>query len=182
MSVPTEAASRRRKRFEEVFDAHFRAVSAYTRRRAGQAEAEDAVAETFLVAWRRLDEVPSDAKPWLLGVARRVLANQRRAAGRRAALTHRVRQEREHEAELVRRPWILEALERLSDGDRELLLLCAWDGLSMDEAAVALGCSRTAVKVRLYRARSRLRTELGRLEPGETPVARTRRLRLEETP
>jgi RNA polymerase sigma-70 factor (ECF subfamily) len=176
MSVSTE--SLRRKRFERVFDEHFRAVSAYARRRAAEAEAEDAVAETFLVAWRRLDEVPSDAKPWLLGVARRVLANQRRAAGRRLALAQRAGLERAAEPE--RRP-ILEALERLSESDRELLLLVAWDGLSPGEAAAALRCSRTAVKVRLHRARRRLRTELERLEPTTAaPAKTTRQLRLEE--
>jgi Sigma-70 region 2 len=68
-------------RFAQVFDAHFRAVSAYALRRTTPAEAEDVVAETFLVAWRRLDELPEDPKAWLLGVARRILANQRRAAG-----------------------------------------------------------------------------------------------------
>jgi RNA polymerase sigma-70 factor, ECF subfamily len=176
MSVSRE--SLRRKRFEQVFDEHFRAVSAYAHRRAAKAEAEDAVAETFLVAWRRLDEVPSDAKPWLLGVARRVLANQRRAAGRRLALAQRVAQERAAEPE---RGPILEALERLSESDRELLLLMAWDGLSTGEAAAALGCSRAAVKVRLHRARHRLRVELERLEPTTAALAQaTRQLRLEE--
>jgi RNA polymerase sigma-70 factor, ECF subfamily len=176
MSVSRE--SLRRKRFEQVFDEHFRAVSAYARRRAAKAEAEDVVAETFLVAWRRLDEVPSDAKPWLLGVARRVLANQRRAAGRRLALAQRMAQERAAEPE--HRP-ILEALERLSDSDRELLLLLAWDGLSTTEAAATLGCSRPAVKVRLHRARHRLRAELERLEPTTAaPAQATRQLRLEE--
>jgi RNA polymerase sigma-70 factor, ECF subfamily len=176
MSVSRE--SLRRKRFEQVFDEHFRAVSAYARRRVARAEAEDAVAETFLVAWRRLDEMPSDAKPWLLGVARRVLANQRRAAGRRLALAQRVAQERAAEPE--HHP-ILEALERLSESDRELLLLMAWDGLSTGEAAATLGCSRAAVKVRLHRARRRLHVELERLEPTTAaPAQATRQLRLEE--
>ena len=79
LDSPASAASRsdtaRRERFAQAFEEHFRAVSAYALRRTTPAEAEDAVAETFLVAWRRLDELPDDAKPWLLGVARRVLAN-----------------------------------------------------------------------------------------------------------
>lgn len=172
-----EADGARRERFEQVFDAHYRAVSAYALRRASPAEAEDAVAETFLVAWRRLDDVPEDAKPWLLGVTRRVLANQRRAAGRRDALTQRVAHERDGEPELPRRSPILHALQRLSEGDREVLLLFAWDGLSAQEAAATLGCSRTAVKVRLHRARRRLRAELQRLERGGVArVLTTRRL------
>jgi RNA polymerase sigma factor (sigma-70 family) len=180
MSVAFESSPERRTRFEQVFATNFRAVSAYARRRAAPAEAEDAVAETFLVAWRRLEDVPEHAKPWLLGVARRVLANQRRAAGRRAALSERVARDAEREPATDRRPPVLQALERLSEADREVLLLSAWDGLSAREVATALHCSRTAAKVRLHRARRRLRTELERLEPDASAVAR--RLRLEETP
>jgi RNA polymerase sigma-70 factor (ECF subfamily) len=159
-----EAEARRRERFERVFDAHFRAVLAYALRRAGHAEAEDAVAETFLVAWRRLDEVPEDPRPWLLGTARRVLANQRRAAGRRTALGERLAREREVLVETFHDPPIVRALGRLSESDRELLLLVAWEGLSTEQAAEALGCSRAALKVRLHRARRRLRAELEALE------------------
>jgi DNA-directed RNA polymerase specialized sigma24 family protein len=89
MGVGHESASAAREPFEQVFDEYFRAVSAYALRRATYADAEEAVAETFLVAWHRLDEVPSDAKPWLLGVARRVLAT---APSPCAARTARVRQ------------------------------------------------------------------------------------------
>jgi RNA polymerase sigma-70 factor (ECF subfamily) len=174
---PPDTANERRERFERTFDLHFRAVFAYALRRASRAEAEDAVAETFLVAWRRLDELPSNAKPWLLGVARRVLANQRRAATRRAALTERLAREPRATPQTLARSPCLEALARLSDADRELLLLIAWEGLSTEEAAVSLGCSRTAAKVRLHRARRRLRAELERPEPGEgTPVIPTSRL------
>lgn len=182
MSVAFESSPERRTRFEQIFATNFRAVSAYARRRAAPAEAEDAVAETFLVAWRRLDEVPEHAKPWLLGVARRVLANQRRAAGRRAALSERVARDEGPEPKLDSAPPVLQALDRLSEADREVLLLTAWDGLSTAELATALRCSRTAAKVRLHRARRRLGVELERLElDGALPVTRTRKLRLEET-
>lgn len=166
-------------RFEELFGAHFRAVSAYALRRATPGDVDDAVAETFLIAWRRLDEVPMEPKPWLLGVARRVLANQRRAAGRRAALMERVAHEPQHQPELLRRTPVLQALGRLSESDRELLLLFAWDGLSTDEAATTLDCSRTAAKVRLHRARRRLRAQLQRLERAELNGA-TATQRMEE--
>jgi RNA polymerase sigma-70 factor, ECF subfamily len=160
-----ESARLAQARFEYMFDEHFRAVSAYALRRASQADAEEVVAETFLVAWRRRDEVPSDAKPWLLGVARRVLANQRRAAGRREALRARIAGEHESDSEPRRRPPVIQALGRLSRGDREILLLVAWDGLSTREAAATLGCSTTGAKVRLHRARRRLRAQLEALEP-----------------
>jgi RNA polymerase sigma factor (sigma-70 family) len=165
MALQTEAApstTARRARFEQIFDANYRAVSAYALRRASRAEAEDAVAETFLVAWRRLDEVPVNAKPWLLGVARRVLANQRRAARRRQALNERLAHEPQSPVEAHRAAPVLEALARLGDSDRELLLLIAWDGLSTKEAARALGCTQVALRVRLHRARRRLRAELQR--------------------
>jgi RNA polymerase sigma-70 factor (ECF subfamily) len=151
-------------RFAQVFDAHFRAVSAYALRRTTAAEAEDVVAETFLVAWRRLDELPEDPKAWLLGVARRVLANQRRAAGRRRALVDRMAGEPLRTGSAGSTAPVLQALARLSQPDREALLLTAWEGLSTAEGATAFGCSPTAFKVRLHRARRRLRTELRRLE------------------
>ena len=176
-----ESASVARERFEQVFDEHFRAVSAYALRPASHTDAEEAVAETFLVAWRRLDEVPREAKPWLLGVARRVLANQRRAAGRREALRARVAVERESDSEPGRRPPVIQALAGLSAGDREVLLLVAWDGLSTRAAALVLGCSAAAAKVRLHRARRRLHARLETLEPGKAPGRMTTR-RLEEMP
>ena len=172
---PTDIA--RRERFAQTFEEHFRAVSAYALRRTTPAEAEDVVAETFLVAWRRLDVIPEEARPWLLGVARRVLANQRRAAGRRHALREQVSGVPTSEQEPSRRPTVLQALACLSDTDREVLLLVAWDGLSVREAATTLRCSRTAMKVRLHRARRRFRTELHRLERGGAGgLAATRRL------
>jgi RNA polymerase sigma-70 factor (ECF subfamily) len=94
-------------------------------------------------------------------------------------LRARVAGERERDSEPGRRPPIIEALGRLSTGDREVLLLVAWDGLSAREAAVILGCSAAAAKVRLHRARRRLRAELERLEPDHAPRGMTP-YRLEE--
>jgi RNA polymerase sigma-70 factor (ECF subfamily) len=172
------SAARRQERFERLFDDHYGAVAGYARRRAGGGDADDVVAETFLTAWRRLEEVPADAKPWLLGVARRVLANQRRAAGRRAALADRVAHEPQTVVHTPEGTSIARALAGLSEGDREVLLLAAWDGLSSEETAAVLGCSKAAAQVRLHRAKRRLRTALQRLERDEP--ARTTRTRLEE--
>jgi RNA polymerase sigma-70 factor, ECF subfamily len=164
-------------RFTQLFDAHFRSVSVYALRRTTAAEADDVVAETFLVAWRRLDEVPDHPKPWLLGVARRVLANQRRASGRRRALVERVGSQQASAQEAGATPPVLQALARLSERDRETLLLVAWERLSAAEGAVASGCSATAFKVRLHRARRRLRTELRRLERARPQPLMTGRLK-----
>ncbi len=77
----------RKARLERLFDQHYAAVLAYGLRRAPRAVAEDVASETFVIASRRIDEVPAAALPWLYGVARRVLANERRAETRRDQLT-----------------------------------------------------------------------------------------------
>ena len=164
-------AARREDTFELLFQRHYPAVRAYALRRTSPDAAQDVVAETFLVAWRRLDEVPDDALPWLYGVARRVLANQRRGAERGDALARRLAGatsaaaaddpgERAGDAELVRL-----ALGRLPESSREALMLVAWHGLSGARAARAAGCSRATFAVRLHRARARLAAELAALEP-----------------
>src|SRR4051812_4165284 len=116
----TPASQRdRRARMDDLFTAYAADVHAFAARRTSPAAAEDVVAETFLVAWRRLDSVPEPAKPWLLAVARRVLANQRRSDGRRSALTARIgSSEREAGAAAERegsdQPAVLAALAQLS--------------------------------------------------------------------
>ena len=170
----------RRDRFARLFDQHYRAVSAYALRRTLAGEADDVVAETFLVAWRRLDEVPAEAKPWLFAVARKVLANQRRAAGRRTALTTRIADGATAAVDGPTGTPLLRALATLSETDCEVLLLTAWEGLSTDETARVLGCSRTAAKVRLHRARRRLRRALD--EADAWPVVAPATSRLGGTP
>jgi RNA polymerase sigma-70 factor, ECF subfamily len=156
---------RRRSAFEQLFADHLRAVSAYVRRRASADEADDVVAETFLVAWRRLEDVPPEPKGWLLAVARRVLANQRRTTARRAALTASAASAMAPAADAGEGDArVLQALARLSERDRDLLLLAAWDGLATDEIAAVVGCSRAAAKVRLHRARRRLQRKLAELD------------------
>ena len=148
-------------RFEAIFEAHHRRVLAYALRRSRtEADAEDVVADTFAVAWRRIHEVPDEALPWLLGVARRVAANQHRSAGRFAGLMARLRaQPREPSVVALDSPAAM-ALDRLPLADQELLRLLAWDGLSQTEAGVVLGISANAVAIRLHRARKRFTDEL----------------------
>jgi RNA polymerase sigma-70 factor (ECF subfamily) len=145
-------------RFEQLFRAHYPSVLSYARRRAGLSLADDVVAETFLIAWRRLESIPGAELPWLLGVARRVLANQRRRNETQDRLTRRVSAEppspgyldTEVDLELSR------ALSLLSERDRELLRLIAWEDLTPAEAATVLGQSAVGTRVRLHRARLRL--------------------------
>jgi RNA polymerase sigma factor (sigma-70 family) len=171
---PNDAA---RERFEVLYSANLSRLLAYAVRRTSTPEdAADVVAETFLVAWRRLDDVPAGdaARLWLYGTARRVLANQRRTDVRRTQLSDRLRAEL---TSLPQRPHtgleeldaMRTALDRLRPGDRELLCLIAWEGLGPAELARVLGCSLNAGKIRTHRARRRLRRELAALE--EKPTA-----------
>jgi RNA polymerase sigma factor (sigma-70 family) len=155
-----------RARFRAVFDANYHHVLGYALRRTGSKEdAEDVVAETFLTTWRRLDRLPEGAgvRPWLYGVARRALANQRRGDVRRARLTGRLRASEgvtpraNAEGEVAA---VAAAFARLSEDDREVLALVAWEELDAGEVATVLGCSRNAARIRLHRARRRLAREL----------------------
>ena len=160
--------SERRVRLEALFGQHAATVRAYARRRIDRASAYDVVSEVFVVVWRRLEEVPEDALPWLLGCARRVLANQHRGARRTARLRGRLLIEPSVPApELPSDATLSRALMALSGQDRELLLLIAWEGLEPKQAAQVLGCSPNALGVRLHRARQRLTDVLARIERAE---------------
>jgi RNA polymerase sigma factor (sigma-70 family) len=155
--------------FEALFRAHARPLLGYALRRVDRPEdAADVVAETMLVAWRRLDEVPAggDARPWLFGVARRVLANSQRGLRRRDRLGERLHTElgeqvaADHAAVVETVLAVREALAGLDADDREVLLLTTWEGLQPSEIAVALDLPGPTVRTRLHRARRRLRQRL----------------------
>jgi RNA polymerase sigma-70 factor, ECF subfamily len=160
----------RERRFAACFDRHYPRVVGYGLRRLPDlAAAEDAAAEVFLIAWRRFEDAPSDPLPWLLAIARNVIRNESRSVRRRDRLVAMVAAERA--VSDVRRVAVSNhdggdgsatdatvvrgALERLSDRDREVLLLTSWDGLDASRAAAVLGCSRGTFAVRLHRARTR---------------------------
>ncbi len=168
------------KRFERLFREKSRLVAAYLLARADRELAYEALARTFEVAWRRFADVPADPLPWLIGVARRVLSELRRAQGRRDALVERFagrepvwRVTADIAEASLERLAALQALRALPPEDREVLLLVAWDGLTESQAAGVVGCSRGAFALRLHRARARLRalmktatrTEEERLNP-----------------
>ncbi|GGO62659.1 RNA polymerase sigma factor [Nonomuraea cavernae] len=172
----------RRRRFEDLYRANHDPVLGYVVRRTSNGhDAADVFAETFLTVWRRLDDVPAGekARPWLFGVARRVLANHHRGERRHTALTARLASElsaiqhlREEPADMDA---LAEAFAELSDGYREVLSLADWEGPSAAEIGIVLGCSTTAVRIRLHRARRRLARALL-----EDPPRRTARAQVQE--
>ena len=186
MSEPTDTELLERVRageslaFGQLFERHARAVYNYCFRATGNwSLAEDATSVVFLEAWRRHRDVVmaegATLLPWLLGVARNVLRNRGRSFRRHKAALDRLpppaaepdfaddvagRLDDEREIRAV-----LAVVDRLPRADRDVLELCAWSGLSYEQAAVALGVPVGTVRSRLSRARARLRT-LG-LEPGQ---------------
>lgn len=174
--------------FRELYAAHGRAILAYAvRRTRDPQDASDALAETFLVAWRRLADVPAgdDARLWLYGVARRTLANQARAERRRERLAERLRHELPAAVAAVSPPAaradsvVLTALAGLDEADREILLLAGWERLEAGEIAAVLGITGVAARARLHRARRRLRA---RLEQDANPFPTSARPSLREEP
>jgi RNA polymerase sigma-70 factor (ECF subfamily) len=162
--TPTDAG------FEQFFRAHYARVLAYiVRRLPDRAAAEDLAAETFLIAWRRRDDIPADPVPWLFVVARNGLNNSRRSARRRDELAQRLgaqavisRVDANPDGRVdIEQQRLMQALARLKEADREVLMLSTWDGLDRSRAAAVLGCSEDTFSVRLHRARRRLASVLG---------------------
>jgi RNA polymerase sigma-70 factor (ECF subfamily) len=159
-------------RFSDFFERNHRPVYAYCRRRIDAATAADCAAETFLVAWRRFDEIPDGdrALSWLFGVARRVIANQVRSEHRLRGLLTRMAVVQDASGSsvseiVVRRAQdreVVEALGRIGLRDREVLLLAVWEDLPHAEIGEILGCSTHAVDQRIHRANRRLARELRR--------------------
>lgn len=155
-------------RFRQLYDLHAGQILTYFKRRTDSETAQDCAAETFLVAWRRVDDVPDEALPWLYGVARRVLQNQRRGGGRMARLVSRLQgletpPEPSPELAVIRRfedAELAKAFRRMRREDQELLLLANWEELPHADIGRVLGCSAHAVDQRIYRAMHRLARDL----------------------
>jgi RNA polymerase sigma-70 factor, ECF subfamily len=154
----------REERFRAAFEEHYRAVARYLRTRGHEsADADDLIAGTFEVAWRKIDKVPEgrEALPWLLGVARNLSRNARRKSQREASFVNELSTvtvpsaempsaDRAHTAE------IMSALVQLKPLDRDLILLVAWDELTPSEAGQVLGLRAVTARSRLHRARQHL--------------------------
>lgn len=166
---PLEARShrvddgKRQAKLDIWFRAHGDRVLAYLLHRTDPDTAQDVLQEVFVIAFGKANLVPEPPVGWLFATARRVLANANRSSRRRTQLTARLVEHAapdtcadDDDASLQ----ITEELARMSSADREVLTLSAWYELSADEAAEALGCTRSAYGVRLHRARRRLAERL----------------------
>jgi RNA polymerase sigma-70 factor (ECF subfamily) len=169
----------REQRFRHLYVTCCPRVLAYTLRRSdSQEDAADAVAEIFAVAWRRFEQVPDGeaAILWLYATGRHVLANQRRRSRSRAEVVRQLGQELG--ANVETEPdglFAADVLRMLSEEDREILMLSGWEGLNANELAQTLGCSPNAARIRLHRARTRLRTHWqGRVSAPSTEVSSAR--------
>lgn len=158
-----DVAGDRNVAFRRLYQAHYAEIAAYARRRLDAEDAEDLVAETFLVAWRRLEDIPGGdlTRAWLYSVARRVLAQGRRSRGRWERLVNRLGGLRRPEEvavlteDLEDRDVVRHALARLRPQDQELLRLAEWEELDRAELARVFGCSANAIAIRLHRAHRR---------------------------
>jgi RNA polymerase sigma factor (sigma-70 family) len=162
-------------RFTALYRQHHGQVRGFAQRRVGSAWAEEVVAETFLVAWRRIGDVPELAVPWLYRVALYEIANLRRRQAMSDRIGDALRHSNSHgsweddtdSTELLRS--VARAFDTLHQRDQEILRLAAWEQLSMVEGAAVLGCSVSAYRMRLHRARARLATKAGARHYLRTP-------------
>jgi RNA polymerase sigma factor (sigma-70 family) len=153
--------------FTRLVTDHKRALVRYSLRRLNDPWAcEDVVAETFLIVWRRLDQLPSRDREllWLYGIAFRVLSNHRRSRGRRDRLHIRLSLERDANENngvgAINTAPVSLALSGLGASDRELLEFVYWEGLTYREIALVLGISENAVGIRINRAKRNLKALL----------------------
>jgi RNA polymerase sigma-70 factor (ECF subfamily) len=182
--TPDGCCSRDEARFGELYRRCYRPVRDYCRRRVAADAVDDVVAEVFLTAWRRLVDVPDgrDALVWLYGVAYRAIGHHWRSASRRQRLEVRMLSAADDPASAADEPvldgdecrLVLDAIGRLGTTDVEVLLLVAWERLSLEDIAAVLGIAQNAVAQRLHRARRNLGREYRRLQarPIPTPIAR----------
>lgn len=159
----------RRTRFEDIAGEVFLPLQKYLLRRADRDDVDDLLSETLLVVWRRLEDVPADTPlAWCYGVARRVLANHRRADNRRLRLVRTLEAEPKHSIPDPDDgdPALEAALSTLGSDDRELVRLWAWEQLEPREIALVLDSTPNAVSLRLTRIKKKLADELGRQDRG----------------
>jgi len=165
---PDDASADARARFEALAAEVVGPVRRFLVRRTDPDTADDVLAETLLVCWRRLDHVPENALPWVYGVARNCLANIQRGDRRQVRLAARISvvdppPEAEREANEPDER-VAAALDALRPDEADLLRLWAWEQLSPGEIAEVLGITPNAASIRLHRARGKFVEELRKID------------------
>ena len=166
-----------------MYHENYRPLLAYARRRVDWSTAEEVVADTFLTAWRRRDDVPEGhERPWLFGVARNTIRNAKRASGRQTAVREKLRglpkpgpddpspADSTTEAVDGRAAVLRAALDSLAEADREVLMLVAWEELSYAEIGQMLNLTPNAVAIRVHRARKRFAKQVDRVSADQEPM------------
>ncbi|MDR9450920.1 MAG: sigma-70 family RNA polymerase sigma factor [Acidimicrobiia bacterium] len=168
----TVSASQDETDFRRAFDQHYRDILAYAKRRSPITDAEDIAAETFAIAWRRWKAAPPDAvRPWLFGIARKVVANSNRSLRRRNRLSAKISSFAEpagSDIPFAEHADMVQALDTLSASEREIIRLHCWEDLAVSEIAVALRCSANAAGIRLHRAKRHLAQALATTSGGRS--------------
>lgn len=175
-----EGRDERVRRFQELYDRYRSDILAYLLRRLPKEDAADAFAEVFLVAWRRLNDIPDghESRLWLYGVARNMVSRERASRIKQATIAAGLAQAIEvasispDQGDKAAR--VLVALSELSEVSQELLRLVAWEGLAPREVAKVMGITANAARIRLYRARNELKDRMENDTPHQTPVNRQR--------
>ncbi|WP_150250817.1 RNA polymerase sigma factor [Nocardiopsis deserti] len=179
-SEDTDTEEPAKSEFTRFFERYHGDVYRYAVRRLGEDRADDVAAETFGVAWRRYDRLPKDQPlPWLYGVARNVIRARLRGERRRGEVLSAeadagVPDASDTVRQVEERDTALRALDRLSATDRELVMLLAWEGLELTEAARVLGCTTATARVRLHRARRRIERFLDSSPPADRDASPAR--------
>lgn len=164
--------------FRALYESIYPDLLRFVQRRASRDHAEDVVADAFLIAWRRFEEIPGahdDARAWIFGVTRNLLLNLYRGDGRRLALGVRLAETPTDSStsaemvELVNRVDLTRAWRRLSEVHQEAIAITAFEGLNSSQAGVVLGISPVAFRLRLSRARRALRLLLDQPLPQPGP-------------
>lgn len=170
----------------ELHHAHYADLYRFFQRRGAQDLADDLTSEVFIIAWKKLPHSLENPRPWLFGVAKKVLSNARRKHARMQSLdvpiagpndhpsqtTPPVPGLSSHSAEIAIRVDLQRAWNKLGYRDQEILALTGWEGLSSEEAAAVLNISRSGAAMRLLRARKHLRSLLENVDG--TPLTGTR--------
>lgn len=180
--------SSREERFRMLYKEHVEQLAHYVSRRTAVSEVQDVIAETFLTAWRRFDELPTDPIPWLFVTARNLIANRHRSDRTRRTVHGKLisefvgsTQSESHTGLSEIDQKLAAAIAQLPETEREAFMLVAWDGLDALRASRALGCSPATFRVRLHRARQKLKQQIRPSIPF-VAVADAQRPTLEETP